>query len=1249
MMFAYRLPKSLVFLCALLLLAGMLICCGCDAQNGGTPTTEPADTAAEPAPAEDKPVPEPETEAPDAEEPEPERDPAPDPDLSLYRDLVISKVYGNGGNRSAACAYGFIELTNAGEAPLALGDLSLYYRTADAAEYISFRLPAVTLNGGGSYLIRCGTDAASYNRSAEVLRIEDYDAGWEIALNGRDIRLVLAAAGRTLDAAVPLEELPGVISYLAASDGYFFDTGYVSCPNKNTVVIRTAMKQDSGYYLTDLTKVTAEKLAQIAPAAMNGSRAAVLGSKLREVKFSHAAGFYAAPLDLELSAPSGYGTIYYTTDGSDPTTSNTRMQYKAAIPLTDTTETEFGKTYTTGLRYVSNIASSAKKMIGAHVIKACATNGEDYTGVYTNSYFVSEKMAKYSVTVMSVSLETKEMFGNPGFYHNFNPSSNDPNTRGKAFLEVFDADGVRRGYSNVELAASGHGSSGTGMRSMKVFYKGSENETDGTDSRLCYDLFDGRATNAKGQSITDFSRLVLRNSGNDHKVSYIRDAYMQRLSSEMAADTMAYAPVLVFINGDFWGIYNARERYSGDYVESHYGIDKDNIALIESDYSQVHTNQNAPFIVTSGLEDDADDFNDLVKYIRKNDMTSGECFAYVESKLDLDSLIDLFVSRLYFSSLDFPGNNIKLWRNRAADDPSGADNRWHFVMLDMDMGISFYKDANNTTETSSYFSWLGSDGTVASSIIHKLLKNEGFKNRFLARFYQALNEIYVPAKMEEELDAIVWERSPIENLQSQRWGASMDTYNSSISDMRRFVRNRNKYALRFLCSYFKVSEEDLRNLGGNTLAVYFSETRLSVTVDGEAVPNPWIRSFEDSLTVHVAAEAREGYEITAILFTDQDGSTVRYEGSEAEITAGGPGEIRFETKKTAHPDGLSVRPGIVAGGCELFYLAPDGRLYAWGSNENNVLGAGESEDRITTPRLVHENVAQIEICHGNDLENGNNNIMAAILTLDGEIYVSGTSTVPGVDTDSAPWTMLEFDGIPVSVSVGYDHLLVLDQNGTVWGIGDNRYGQLGEQDLGGSVMTFSKIADGAVMISAGRRNTAYVDRNGDCYVLGDGRWHKFRDSDENITSPHKLLSGVQSIASGEHELLMVTEDGSLYYAGWRSIAGFKQGTGTAGAEKLSVSDVTKAAIHFGDIAILTGSGALYGYGINNGNCLGSPAVDGVPSLLVGEGVCDVAAGYAFIAYLDADGVVRVNGTGTDGQAGDGTVSEYVRWAAAKME
>ncbi|MBE6726810.1 MAG: hypothetical protein E7576_16730 [Ruminococcaceae bacterium] len=797
---ANKLRKTFVSLCSLLLAACILLGTGCEGRTTGAPL--PEDTGSKP-PADASP------------DPEPEALTVPDADPEEYGDLVISKVYGTGGP-SSPCGHAFVELTNTGSAPLPLGPLALYCAVGKASGYASYPLPDITLEGGESCLIR-GAASPEYDASNEVLRIESCDAECALALNSREIRLVLAVRGQTFESEAGPEELPGVISYFGATEAYFFDTGFVSGFTDRTMAVRTAMKQDSGYFLQDLTDSTTEKLNQIAPVSKDGTRAAVVRSMLDEVKFSHPAGFYDAPIELALTAPAGYDAVYYTTDGSDPASSVTRKKYEKPIPLSDTTETAFGRTYASGLNFVGQIASNAKKMIGAHVIKACAAKGKSTSGVYTNTYFISAKMREYGVSVLSASMPIRQMFGTPGFYHNFNPSSNDPNTRGKAFLEVFDKDGVRRGYSNVELAASGHGSSGTGMRSMKVFCKASDNTADGTDPALHFDLFGGYAKNAKGQSITSFSRLVLRNSGNDCGSSYIRDAYMQRLSEGMAADTMAYAPVLVFVNGDFWGIYNARERYSGEYVESHYGIDKDNVALIESDYSKVHTDQNAKFIVSSGSPDDADEFNDLVKFIRKNKLDKKENFAYVESRLDLDSLIDLFVSRLYFSAIDFPGNNIKLWRNRAPNDlpgadPSGADNRWHFVLLDMDMGLSFYKDANSTTETSNYFSWLRSDGTVASTIIHKLLANEGFKNRFLARFYQVLNEIYVPDRMEEVLDGITAERAPIEKLQSMRWGADLNKYNKAISDIRQFVQRRNKYALRFLCSFFDVTEDEIAQI-----------------------------------------------------------------------------------------------------------------------------------------------------------------------------------------------------------------------------------------------------------------------------------------------------------------------------------------------------------------------------------------------------------------------------------------------------
>ena len=1208
-----------------------------------TPTKAPTPTPTKaPTPTPTKaPTPTP-TKAPT---PTPTRDPG--EESSEYDALVISKGYGNGGSTTGACEHSFIELTNTGSESLDLKGLALYYKTGDTTEYSTFNLPSVTLGAGKSFLIRgasCSKSSVKYDTSGEILRIDNYDAEWNITIDNKEIKLVLAPSGKSFNKSTQPAELEGKISYFVATDSYYFDTGYIDDYSKNKIAVRTAMKQDSGYFLQNLTKATSPKLEQIAPVTMSEKKATIIGSKLKEIKFSHPAGYYTSALSLVLTAPEGYNTIYYTTDGSDPKTSSTRKNYTAAVSLTDTTSKPFGSTYETGLSYVSNIRTSTAKMIGGTVVKACAYNGSAYTGVYTNTYFISSKMAGYGVTVMSISLNTNEMFGDPGFYHNFNASSNDPNTRGAAFMEVFDENGERRGYSNVELSISGHGSSGTGMRSMKVFYKGTSNTEDGTESKLNYDLFDGYAVNSKGQNITEFSRLLLRNSGNDCGNSYIRDAYMQRVSRTLNIDTMAYAPVLVFINGDFWGIYNARERYSGDYIQSHYGINKDNVALIESDYSQVHTNQNAPFIVSSGLDNDADDFNELVDYIKSHSMAVANYYNYVIARLDIDSFMDMYVSRLYFSARDWPENNIKVWRNRAEDDPSGFNNKWHFTLLDMDMGISFFTDANKTTENSNFFGWIDTTGCVIGNIMHALIKNGSFKKQFLARFYTVLNEIYVPATMRAELNKIVEERAPILQLQTQRWGASTNAYNTSVTNMRKFVNNRYQYAVQYLCSYFGVTESYLKGISGssglvkNFITATFSSEGLSVKLNGKEIDNSYVLEFEKSVTFTVEAAPKQGDELIAIVFTDSNGKVTKYSQTSVTITTSLSGDITFETRMK----GIEFPPGskIVSGALQMFCLTPDGQLYAWGNNNNNVLGAGEDQLIVTRPVLVREGVAQIEVCHSNDMENGNNSIMAAILTLDGKIYTIGAGSVAPIG-GSTSWKLLKFSGVPASISVGYDHMLVLDKDGNVWGIGNNSYGQLGKTNEGGTVDSFIKIASNVSMISAGRRNSAYIDNNGDCYVLGDGRWNKFRSTTDNIDTPYKLLSNVSYISSGEHEMIMVTKDGKLYYAGWRSIQGFGQGTGTAGAAKLSISGVKKASIHFGNMVILTESGAMYVYGINTGNAIGKNITSGTPEKLIASGVADVAAGYDFIAYLRTDGTYRIFGSNNNGLAGNGTISDYV--------
>ena len=1184
---------------------------------------------------------------------EPEEPEVPNLGADAFEGIVISKVYGNGGKNDGICEYSFVELCNTADKSIDLNGLSIYYKSKDSESYAEYSFGDVTVPAGGYYLIRCNA-APNYQKESELVTINTYDANWAVTIDNKEVALILAPTANKPNAALEPENAAEKVSYFVAAETFNFDTGYVDDLTKAKFAVRVAMQPDSGYRTLNIGKQNSMTLAQIGPRSSRGENK-ITKCMLNEVRFDHDPGFYNASFRLALSAESGY-KIYYTTDGTDPKTSNTRKLYSTTIVMEDTTRKGYGETtrYLAGKTGDSGYIPEVSNIIGGTVIKAYATDGTGETDVYTSTYFVSSAMAGYNTTVMSISLPKGVLcdsagttYGGEGggFYTHYFPSTNDPNPRGMGVMEVFDGDGVRRGCSNVELSVSGHGSSGWHMKSLKIYFKGSNNETAGMDGKLYYDLFDGYARNCKGQRITDFARLLIRNSGNDCAQTYIRDVLMQRLSRTMNVETMAYTPALVFFNGEFWGVYNVRERYSGDYVQSHYGVAKDNVALIESDYSQVHTNTNADYVVTSGLDDDADPFNALVRWIDSHDMTVAANYNYVKDNIDLDSFIDMYIARIYFSARDWPENNIKVWRNRVGEeDRTRMDSKWHFVLLDMDFGLDFPNI--DTGPTGNYLFWINSTGTPASRIMNSLIRNEDFKKYFLARYYQVVNEIYVPSVMEEELDKVLAERQNIFQLQVDRWskdGASWSAYNSGVSAIRNFLRQRNNYAISQLCSYFGISEAYLKSISGNYIMADYLENRASVKVDGVSVSSGWSKKFDKSVTFSVTATAKEGFSVSAIIFTDYSGNSTRKAGTSASFTVTKSGTISLETKKdNIDTSSLKVHPGIVAAGYTLYYLDESGNLYGWGSNVNNILGAGSNVANVTSPRLVMTNVAVISVCKSNDYENNNYGMVtAAVLTLDGEIYsVGGSSQAAGRSGNLSTWGVVEYDGNPVDVKVGYDHMLVLDMNGDVYGIGNNSYGQLGTKNYKGVAETFQKIASGATMIAAGRRDSAYVNANGDCYILGDGRWCKYNDSVDNITTPYKLLTGVEYIESGEHGLVLVNEAGTAYYSGWRDIASFTQGSGSHGAQAiLTGKSVSQASIMFSNMLMRTESGAVYVYGLDQGGGINGAVTDGSSKRLIASGVKQVAAGYGFSAFLMNNGTVRILGDNSCGQHANGGTAE----------
>ncbi len=509
-----------------------------------------------------------ETEAPAETLPPPGAD-ALDPDTD-YTALVITAYYatGNGVGEAMADA-SFVEIYNTSDTDLSLGGVSLYVSNRGGAfeEYPFYEADIVP--AGGAFLVR-GRDAAG--ESADALTVGQYDRlHATLSPDPKNTRLVLAAAERTLPADRPLADITDIFSAVSshamdAADVY----RYIAKPSADELVRKKASTHKTDYQTVDLTDSSAAVLSLIRPRTSAGDVNTEVHPVRTEVIFSHPSGIYAEGFDLTLSAPEGY-EIYYTVNNSDPRTT-APLRYYSALHLQDTTTMTLGRlTNTAGVCMGTNYDPLVSTFPGAAVIKAFARNPEtgDTTPLVIRTYFIGAVFSDWEVDLVSLSVNEADFLGGKGIYNNIKQGVGAVREHIAAYVEFIspEGDAVHTGW--CEIAMNGKGSLGMTQKSFRILLKSTPMNSEGIGENLStmdYDLFGEYASKTPdGESVTWFRHILLRNGGGDMSGStisrsHIGDAYIQRLDRYLAPDVMAYAPTMVYINGEFWGMYNARER-----------------------------------------------------------------------------------------------------------------------------------------------------------------------------------------------------------------------------------------------------------------------------------------------------------------------------------------------------------------------------------------------------------------------------------------------------------------------------------------------------------------------------------------------------------------------------------------------------------------------------------------------------------------------------------------------------------------
>ena len=757
----------------------------------------PTDTATSTAPEEDTllSLPE-ETLSPESQEPMP-------PLLELtdgvdYTALVITSYYTPGnvaGNARVDAAY--VELHNGSDSPISLGGVSLYVsdRGGSFAEY-RFK-ETDTIPAQGFFLVR-GRDARG--TSEKALTVGKYDACFAtLSPDPKNTRILLAAAGQTLPTDKPLCEVEGLFSYVTSYELDAADTyRYIDSGSSDKVIRKKADTHKTDYQSINLTKTSYTVLSQITPRTTEGRVNTAIHSLIDEVTFSHPSGVYAEGFDLMLTAPEGY-TVYFSINDTDPR-AGVASRYQTPLHLKDTSEMAWGSLTSSLPRYLgSQYTPIASTFPGAAVVRAYAVCDADgtMTPVTTQTYLIGKIYAEWGVDMVSVSVNADDFLGRNGIYNTLRTDADGGHSHIPAYVEFFSPDGtsVHAGWS--EIAMNGRGSLGMTQKSFRILLKSHVMDTEDVHENLNtlnYDLYKEYAsTTPDGERVTWYRHILLRNGGGDMSGStisrsHIGDAYIQRLDRVLIPDVMAYAPVITFINGEFWGMFNARDRMDPKYFEGKYGIAEEDFALLECPYPLTF-GWNVDFTTANGDPAEATYFMELVNFCVQNDMSLQENYDYIAERIDLDGLIDQYCAQIYLCCSDWPSNNIKVWRNTNPDHPT-MDTKWHFTIVDTDHGVGLNSDVNTNL-------WgVVNDGPVLSRIVNHMMQNPAFRERFIMRYIWCMEVVFSEERMVSELNTLVDTITPVMQYQLDRFRCTngertdWDKWYSYIETIQHFAANR---------------------------------------------------------------------------------------------------------------------------------------------------------------------------------------------------------------------------------------------------------------------------------------------------------------------------------------------------------------------------------------------------------------------------------------------------------------------------
>ncbi len=306
-------------------------------------------------------------------------------------------------------------------------------------------------------------------------------------------------------------------------------------------------------------------------------------------------------------------------------------------------------------------------------------------------------------------------------------------------------------------------------------------------------------------------------SAKDAVATKLRDIMMTGLIEDAGLDTavQAYVQTALYLNGQYWGVYNLREKISRSFIAQHYSItNKDSIDVMK--WNGVYA---------AGDPDCVKDYQALIDFCKsKNcDLSNYGDYEYVCSQIDVENFAMYCAVEIVTGNND--SGNIKWWRS------SEKDGKWRWILYDFDDAMA-RNDEKEEAYTNGYrrdffTKYFHPDGHGAGKgfstvLARSLLKNNDFVEIFLKYCAKMVNEVYSPEKINAKVDVLSSNIASEIEWDFPRWSLTVKNWKAHLNNVKGYANHYQEYYFKYLKNYikkntnYKLTDQKMMEIFGRT-------------------------------------------------------------------------------------------------------------------------------------------------------------------------------------------------------------------------------------------------------------------------------------------------------------------------------------------------------------------------------------------------------------------------------------------------